>query len=970
MRTRTLWVVLAGLLVVESSQAVAAQPPARLFATDNPQHGWTQFPAAGYSEPVCGIVYRLNDTVTNGMPLGAVDTGCLDLETNGTFGYSTIFNSITPRGKFGLRTPVLALSVGGKTWASGGPLSKPTLVHVPAWLDFELGPQPAWANTANPIPVPGWAKSVGQSKYDIPAGRVFCHTPAIVRWTSPITGSIRVSGGLWAVRNLEKRVQRWQLRKNAEPLTGGEIGWSETCTSATPQSLATGTGGEAALQLAVRQGDRIDLGFDVAAVCGDHIGVDLKITAVGAGKTWDLAGDWSDTQNPNGVWTCLDDRGGPLYLFEQGRASQVQLPRKIHYWGHYPVADLEYETNAPVQLALRAWSPFLPGDLKSSTIPGIVLEAHLRNVTAEPQSGTIVMNFPGPTAGEVPAGTDYERSQTHGQFQGMEVRAPSVSYALGIVGQEKLRLGGDLGSDEQAWVRIAQSLPAPEPGQAGTSAAVDFSVPAGEEKVVRFILTWCAPDWKAGGHPMATTTNTFTHMYARFYPNPAQTAQLLAAGHESLLQRILAWQQVLYAEKQLPVWLRDALVNNLYMITEVGLWAQARPPLGDWVRPEDGLYGMVESPRDCPQVECIPCSFYGNIPLVYFFPELALSTLRAYKHYQWPDGQVVWAFGGPLGGRPPLEFSMPSRPYQVASSDVCMVEMVDKLWRRTGNDAVLEEFYDAVKRATIHTMNLRPEYGEKQVIAMPTGDKDNEWVEDVPICGLASHVGGIHLAQLRMMRRMAEKMRDADLVRQCDQWFDAGARAMEEHLWTGKYYRFYNELTSGQKSEIMMGCQLDGEWIARLHGLPGVFPPDRVQTTLATIAKGNADPQECPYGMRVFASADGSKVQGNFGGYLGREAGTYSAEGFMLGMTYLYHGQKDFGEDLIRRTLAYVMVHNGYTWDFPLSWQVDSGKRTYGSDYYQNMILWSSPAAFAGQDLSAPCKPGGLVDRILSAASK
>ena len=73
-----------------------------------------------------------------------------------------------------------------------------------------------------------------------------------------------------------------------------------------------------------------------------------------------------------------------------------------------------------------------------------------------------------------------------------------------------------------------------------------------------------------------------------------------------------------------------------------------------------------------------------------------------------------------------------------------------------GNDAVLEEFYDAVKRATIHTMNLRPEYGEKQVIAMPTGDKDNEWVEDVPIYGLASHVGGIHLAQLRMLRRMAD----------------------------------------------------------------------------------------------------------------------------------------------------------------------------------------------------------------------
>ncbi len=168
----------------------------------------------------------------------------------------------------------------------------------------------------------------------------------------------------------------------------------------------------------------------------------------------------------------------------------------------------------------------------------------------------------------------------------------------------------------------------------------------------------------------------------------------------------------------------------------------------------------------------------------------------------------------------------------------------------------------------------------------------------------------------------------------------------------------------------MMGCQLDGEWIARLHGLPGAFPPERVQTTLATVAKGNADPQQCPYGMRVFANADGSKIQGDFGGYLGKDASTYSAEGLMLGMTYLYNGQKDFGEDVIRRTLAYVMVHNGFTWDFPLSWQVDTGKRTYGSDYYQNMVLWSSPAALAGQDLTGPCKSGGLVDRIIKAAAE
>jgi uncharacterized protein (DUF608 family) len=39
---------------------------------------------------------------------------------------------------------------------------------------------------------------------------------------------------------------------------------------------------------------------------------------------------------------------------------------EIHYWGHYPVADIEYESGAPISVGVRAWSPFLPGDVFGS----------------------------------------------------------------------------------------------------------------------------------------------------------------------------------------------------------------------------------------------------------------------------------------------------------------------------------------------------------------------------------------------------------------------------------------------------------------------------------------------------------------------------------------------------------------------------------------------------------------------------
>jgi len=46
----------------------------------------------------------------------------------------------------------------------------------------------------------------------------------------------------------------------------------------------------------------------------------------------------------------------------------------------------------------------------------------------------------------------------------------------------------------------------------------------------------------------------------------------------------------------------------------------------------------------------------------------------------------------------------------------------------------------------------------------------------------------------------------------------------------------------------------------------------------------------------------------------------------------------------------------------------DTGETVYGHDSYQAMMIWSLPAVLAGQDLSGPVKPGGLVDRVLQAA--
>jgi hypothetical protein len=85
----------------------------------------------------------------------------------------------------------------------------------------------------------------------------------------------------------------------------------------------------------------------------------------------------------------------------------------------------------------------------------------------------------------------------------------------------------------------------------------------------------------------------------------------------------------------------------------------------------------------------------------------------------------------------------------------------------------------------------------------------------------------------------------------------------------------------------------------------------------------------------------------------------------MLAMTYMYRGEPEFGLELARRPVA-ELIRRGWYWDWPVVIDAAVGPRV-GCDYYQNLMLWSLPAALGGGDLTGPCGPDGLVDRVLRA---
>lgn len=736
---------LLAALASQRSRAPQSKPPARgrghaLFpvagaaCTCEPE--WAQFPAAGFSKPACGVVYNRRFRPENGLPLGAIDTGRLDLQADGTLGYCTIFNSICPQ---------------------RGPLNLP-------FLGFTAGEQ------------------------------------------------------LWVLSDLR------------------------------------------------------------------------------------------------------DNFGAMMW-------SNIQTPTDIDYWDYYPVADLEFQTPCcPVSPGLRAWVPFLPGDSAHNNTPGAVFELTLRNVSSAPQRGRVAISFPGPTQPEAqisahsprekitkpiyswvataPEPTRAVRENMRGEFSGIVVsseKVKEIGYALGIADDRECEMGAALSREDaptsgRAWANLAARLPEAKPNDFGASVSVAYELAPGEETTNPFVLAWFAPMWIGEG------PHTFTHMYATRYENALAVARFLSRERASLLGRILAWQEAIYADERMPAWLRDSLVNILHLFAMNSLWAAARPPIGPWYRPEDGLFGLLDGIVEDPAIEPIPDSFYANAPLVFFFPDLALSTLRGYKAYQFLNGAAVWIFGGVVGQSKGgyemtagTEFAMPTPGYQTTTNGPCYVDLVDRYLLRTGDHNALQEFYLWLKKNTAYTMSLWAEDGADGIISVPTGKVDParttdkpgyhlEWFENILFFGMTSHVGGIHLANLRMSERMAERASDAEFASQCRNWFQQGRGSMENKMWAGKYYLNYFEPATGRKSDDIFAYQLDGQWMARFHGLPGVFRSERVKTALDTIRRTCARLTE--YGAVNVARPDGTLAQGV--GY-GPNA-FFVPELYMLAMTYMYEG--------------------------------------------------------------------------------
>ena len=582
-------------------------------------------------------------------------------------------------------------------------------------------------------------------------------------------------------------------------------------------------------------------------------------------------------------------------VLETGTRHIPLSSARILYWGHYPVVDLWARLGeVPLELGLRVFAPFIPGDAAASNTPVALFELELRNLSGQPLPVNLCLKFP----------TSDKGGELAVRGEGVVEKSPGEG---------------------------TYSLPA--------------NLPAGGSRRLQFAAGWYAPSWRdSGGEP-------HINRYSQRFRSAAEVAEFGLRHREELLRRVLAWQQEIYGS-DLPEWLQDGLVQGLYSLAKNSVWI-ARTRQDDWWG-DEGWITHSESHTGCPIVETMVCRIHGHFPLLFFFPDLETTTLDGFRHFQISNGEIPFCFGMPTSMRDPrYSCQHPLNSGQYAQMVYQLYRrtgeksVLSQFYESAKQGIRYQYSLDDDDCGLVHDQShARP--GEP----WPA----NQFYDGWPWQGTSSYVAGTWLATLSAGMELATAAGDASFAAECGDRLRKAKNAFEQNLWNGSYYRLWNDRRAGKVSEICLANQLMAQWCVRTAGLQDVLPAEHVNSALDTIERLNL--KATSYGLINGVTPDGNPFDTKLHPSGDHAKNIFVGENLCAAMTFIYYGRRDTGVEIAHRLYQAIAVKNRSPWNQRCLLNGETGLPQWGEDYYSNVAIWALPMALAGQSVEQFARAG------------
>uniref|UniRef100_A0A8D3BM73 Non-lysosomal glucosylceramidase n=1 Tax=Scophthalmus maximus TaxID=52904 RepID=A0A8D3BM73_SCOMX len=535
------------------------------------------------------------------------------------------------------------------------------------------------------------------------------------------------------------------------------------------------------------------------------------------------------------------------------------------YHALYPRAWTVYHLPGQnVTLTCRQISPVIPHDYQDSSLPVAVFVWDVENKNDHDLDVSIMFTVVNGSGHKNDKGGGHWNEPFHLEKEGQAVsgvllhhRTAVNPYTLCIAAREQSDREvshqtafspkgtcGDLWSDLITDGRLDSPT--------GQSLAAGCSVPAQSRSTLEFCLAWDMPKITFG-----SGEREHTRRYTRFFGTKGDASPSLShyalTHYKRWEESIEEWQRPILQDRySLPSWYKSALFNELYFVADGGsVWTELAEDadVSGGVRSEDeyGRFAYLEG-QEYRMYNTYDVHFYASFALIMLWPKLALSVqydIAGSVVQQDPTERLHLMSGrySPVKAKHvvPHDIGDPDdEPWQRVNAylihdtadwkdlNLKFVLQVYRDFHLTQDSQYLRDMWPICQAAMESEMKFDLD-GDGLIENSGYADQTYDgW----PVTGPSAYCGGLWLASLCVMCKMARLVDSEEAYRRYKDIIDRGSAAFDKLLWNGKYYNY--DSSGRELSNSVMSDQCAGHWFLRASGL-GEGEYQKIQSALKSV---------------------------------------------------------------------------------------------------------------------------------------
>jgi non-lysosomal glucosylceramidase len=565
---------------------------------------------------------------------------------------------------------------------------------------------------------------------------------------------------------------------------------------------------------------------------------------------------------------------------------------QIEYSARFPYTNLKFsDSEMPLDIELEAHSPFIPHDVKNSSLPIMNFDFKIKSKSSKPVDVMILGSFRHLVGydtmekyyiNDINKTTGYvENIATCGDMDTKLSSYGTVSFAS-LNADSTYYVGWENRHPYYEYVLRNKSLPNINDTDGVDSILKEHSaVPAwmpetkgrnhidektGKKRGSNKVFNSLAYSKKlnsgeAFSHSFAMSWNfpnnldekkliNVGHYYQNFFKDSKEAMAYYVANKTNLSQQSKTFLTNFY-NSSLPQFVLDQVNSQLNTFVTSGVLSK---------KMEFGVMEGITEHQNWGPIGTTDVNMYGGVMVSSLFPDLAKSTMKVHKLLQHEAGEIRHSFE--KGFADAMMLAVNSTGYVVSErldlhAQYTVMVLRDFFW--TNDKAYLQEMWPSIKKAMEYVLRERDKNGDQQ----PDMTGIMSSYDNFPMYGMAAYIQSQWLCALASCVEAAKVLGDTASEKKYKGIFDKGKKLAEEKLWNGKYYRLYNsdlkvyKIKDGAGKEITKdisgideGCltdQIIGQWAARWSGLGDILEPAHVKTAMKSILEKSYTPS---FGLR------------------------------------------------------------------------------------------------------------------------